>query len=300
VLPLPKVRLTPGPAANGQAHPKPIVQVPPPPPAELKTAEEAKKVARKPALELRRFIDAQLMPGGQSAIPLPYKPVDYFAALASLNPTLCFVALRQLKDMSGPMPNTASGALQTMTKLQETFSKGGDVTALSPDVAVHITGQADRMELVASMLDALDLERLVVLLNNRAKFEDFISACARRSDLTIAEAMAIANYTRNELESITRKLRQKRSEAPASRDHIELLHRANLPTQMQRKGLQERFSEVSPQEREILRKLGFKIETRIAAMDVEAQSAIASTTTSSSSAQAPPVQTPAPAPAPVP
>ena len=50
-----------------------------------------------------------------------------------------------------------------------------------------------------------------------------------------------------------------------TREPSELVTRANLPTQLQRKELRDKFNEASPQEREILRKLGFKLETLIAA-----------------------------------
>jgi hypothetical protein len=174
--------------------------------------------------------------------------------------------LRQIKDMEGPQPNTAGGALSVMTRLQQAITHGQDITPLNPEITVHVTGQNERNELLFSLLDAHDMERLVELLNNRAKFEDFISGCSRRSDLTVNEAMSMAAYTRGELESIFAKLRPKSgARGETTREPSELVTRANLPTQLQRRELQGKFEEASPQEREILRKLGFKLENLIAA-----------------------------------
>ncbi len=202
-----------------------------------------------------------------TVIPQPFKAVDPLTALASPNPALAFVMLRQLRDMQGPMPDTSGGALEVIEKLETDLKAGKDVTALTGEISSYIMGDDANIELYMRLHDAHDLERSREFDKSIAKWEDFCNGCMRRSDLSIVEGMAVISYIHSQQQAIFSRIDRKRAkgESAISRDSEELVDRVNRPTLIQSKQLQQKFDEASPQEREMLRKLGFKLENALAA-----------------------------------
>lgn len=227
--------------------PEPKAQAPAPPPPEQKIPE------------------IEIVDNG-SNIPLPYKPITPMELLGSSNPHVLKVMLRQLRDMQGPQPDTSNGVLKVMGDLADGFKRGSDVTAHMPEVAIHLTGRSERRELLGELTEVLDDERVIEMFRSRAKFEDFLHSCQRRSDLTIAEGIAIQAYFNNELDKVfSRRVKRSTADVSTGREPAELVSRANLPTQLHRKELQTKFDEATPQEREILRKIGFTIQQNLIA-----------------------------------
>jgi len=202
-----------------------------------------------------------------TVVPQPFRAVDPLTALASPDPALAFVMLRQLRDMQGPMPDTSGGALEVIEKLETDLKAGKDVTALTDEISSYIMGDDANIELYMRLHDAHDLERSREFDKSIAKWEDFCNGCMRRSDLTVVEGMAVISYIHDQQRSIFSRIDRKRSKGDAaiSRDSHELVERINRPTLIQNKQLQQKFDEASPQEREMLRKLGFKLENALAA-----------------------------------
>jgi predicted Fe-S protein YdhL (DUF1289 family) len=203
-------------------------------------------------------------------VPKPFKSVDAFTALASNNPSVAFVMLRQLRDMQGPMPDTSAGALAVLDKLETGLRKGEDVTALADEISAYIMGDDEHNELFIRLHDAHDRHRSNEIDKSRAKVEDFWHGCMRRSDLTVVESMALMSYFNDQQREIISRIEKKRSKADsgntvAQRESADLVDRVNRPTLLQNKLLQRKFDEAPPQEREILRKIGFKLENALAA-----------------------------------
>lgn len=244
--------------AAPQSPQKPPEEKPPAKPAE---PEKTKVQAIEPP-------PLEMLQNGTN-IPLPFKPITPEEALMTANPDLYALMLRQLRDMKGPMPDsTTTGPLSVISKLQHGLTHGEDISTLDSEIAVHVTGQAERSELMSALLIALEEQRLTDIVYSRAKFEDFLHGCLRRSDVKINEGMAATAYFNGELAKIyaQRSKRMTTGEgATASRDPREMVQAVNVPVQLQRKELEHRFSEASPQEREILRKLGFKIQQNLKA-----------------------------------
>ena len=207
--------------------------------------------------------------GTNIPIPLPFQPVSPMDVLASANPAVLSVMLRQLRDMKGVQPDTSSGALKTIVHLSDAFKHGKDVTQYADEVALHLTGRNERREITSDLSDVMDEERLTEMFQTRAKFEDFLHSCQRRSDVSIVEGIAMQGYFDSQMDKIFSK-RSKRSagEISGGRDPGEMLIRSNLPVQLHRKELQNKFNEATPQEREILRKLGFKIQQSMQATKI--------------------------------
>lgn len=255
---------------------KPLASIPIPPstpppavPADKKAVESQPEPARqRKKQELPPLIDAA--PLGQiegQDVPLPFKPVDPLTALGAPNPTLAFLMLRQLRDMNGPMPDTSGGALAVMEKLEVALKNGEDVTVLANEINNFILGEEEHSELINRLSSSLDRQRLIEIFKSRAKWEDFCHACIRRGDLSIIEGMAVMSQFNSELKTIFARIDQKgRSGEPVqSRESLELVERINRPTIAAEKEIQRKFSNVPPQEREILRKVAFKLETALAA-----------------------------------
>lgn len=236
---------------KAQAAAAPAEAPPPPPPPQPKAPEEPLEIVDN---------------GSHVPIPLPFQPVSPLEIMASTNTHVLGVMLRQLRDMKAPQPDTSNGALAVMRELSDGFKHGKDVTPQMNSVAVHLTGRGDRRELIAELEDVLDDERKIEIFVSRAKFEDFLHSCQRRSDVTIIEGIAIQQYFNGELDKIfSRRTKRSSGDLVTGREPHELVAKANLPTQLHRKELQHKFNEASPQEREILRKLGFKVQSMVAA-----------------------------------
>lgn len=238
----------------------------------FKTAEDAKAAMRVKKQELPPLNEPDPMAVLEDGtkVPLPFKPVDPFTALASENPAIAFVMLRQLRDMKGPMPDTSSGALSVLERLETGLRKGEDVSGLSDEIAAYIMGDDEHNELFIRLHDAHDKHRSNEIDKSRAKLEDFWHGCMRRSDLSVVEGMALMSYFNDQQEKIIARIDKKRAKADsgngvAQRESHDLVERVNRPTLVQNKLLQRKFDEAPPQEREILRKIGFKLENALAA-----------------------------------
>lgn len=269
-----KLREIPRPVVKPFRHREPVlkrIDSPPPEKTEPATPEPSVVAAVQPNEERqtpppRQKKQALEVP--PEALPQPYKPVDVEQALMSANPTVAMVMLRQLRDMQGEMPNSRQGPLAAMEKLQRAVNEGTDITALSQEISLYITGQAETRELMSALSDKLDDNRLTDIYVSRSKFEDFLHACGRRSDLSITESIAVQAYFDNQVEKIFARRAKRANSIEGGREPAELLERANVPSQLQRNALVQKFNEATPQEREILRKLGFKIDQSIIAARV--------------------------------
>jgi len=257
------------PAPEAQAEPKKKkgkakaqAEAPPPPPPPKQPVEAPQIDAPKAAP-----VEVEVVNNGSHIpIPMPYQPVPLLEALASQNPIVAGVMIRQLRDLQGPPPNPSDGVLVTMGKLADGFKNGRDVSDQMEAVALHLTGRGDRRELQAELADVLDDERVIEIFRSRSKFEDFLHGCLRRSDISVTEGIAVQAYFNAELDKIfSRRSKRGSGDLVSGREPHELVTKSNLPAQLHRKELQHKFNDASPQEREILRKLGFKVQTMVAA-----------------------------------
>ncbi len=260
---LPEPVLTPFPR-NKRPAPKPVakaqeVEVVPEPDAK-KQERQAKPPEERPVNPITVIVQ------NGTEIPLPFRPVSLLDAMRCQNPAVALAMVRQLREQN-PMPNTGSGALAVMDKLEEVLIRGEDVSVLGDQIAVFLTGQSERRELFDGLENALDEQRRVEILKTRAITEDFLHGAQRSGNVDVIQAIATQGYFNNELDKIYAK-RSKRAaagELVISKDTHELVQAVNVPTQEQRKQLLRKFDEASPSEREIIRKLGFKIQQGITA-----------------------------------
>jgi hypothetical protein len=233
-----------------------------PAPAPARAAAPPAEAAKTPEVEI-------VNNGSHVPVPLPFQPVSPMEILASSNPQLLGVMLRQIRDMQSVPPDTSNGALAVMGQLADGFKLGKDVSATSADVALHLTGRGERRELMSELADVLDDERLIEMFRSRSKFEDFLHACHRRSDLTISEGFAVQDYFNHELEKIYgRRHKRTTGEGLSGHEPADLVSKANLPANLHRKEIQNKFDAASPSEREILRKLGYKVQQGLLAARV--------------------------------
>jgi hypothetical protein len=206
---------------------------------------------------------------GPDGAPIPqiFKPVDAMEAMSSPNAVMAMVMLRQLRDMQGPMPDTSTGALALIHKLEAAVKSGGDVASLKEEIERFLVGDDSHNEIFLRLSSQHDRERADQMKMSLAKWEDFCHACMRRSDLNVVEGMVFATYMHSELTKIYAAIEKRiaRGDSPMSREPATLIEGLNRPTVVQKKEIQQKFTEASPQEREILRKLGFRLEAAIAA-----------------------------------
>lgn len=235
--------------------------------SEPSTPAEPAKKAEPETKKQDRSIESEEEIFSATKLAQPFKPIDPMVAMMSENPTLLLVMLRQLRDMKGPMPDTTSGALKVMEELHSKMKNGEDITELADRISIHVTGLQERNELLSMLHESLDWERAMEIFKSRAKFEDFAHGCMRRSDVNVREGMALTAYMNEQLVSILARIKanKKAISGEGAREAADLLSRVNLPTQREHQQIQTKFDAASPSEREILRKLGVKLELMLAA-----------------------------------
>jgi hypothetical protein len=281
---IPTPVLTPFSGKKAESKPKVAVVVPKPPtevsepahtdekprrrrraPAAAEKSIEADAVLDQPEAALEDEPLAVLEDG--TKVPKPYKEVDPLTALSSPNPTLALLLLRQLRDMKGPMPDSTQGALGLLIRLEEAIRSGKDISGLKEEVSTLLMGGDERDELFLRMVDEVDRERAQRMLESRSKFEDLCHAASRRGDLNVVEGMAATAYFNTQLTGIISRIEKKQrgGEGNNTRDTGDLINRVNRPTLIQNKELEKKFDAASPQEREIIRKMGFRLQNALAA-----------------------------------
>jgi hypothetical protein len=259
---LPEPILTPFPRKKRPA-PKPVAQA-----QEVEVVPEpaTKKQERQVRQPNAPPVEPIILVQNGTEIPLPFRPVSFLDAMRCQNPAMALAMVKQLRE-NNPMPNTGAGALAVMDKLEEVLMRGEDVSILGDQIAVFLTGQTERRELFDGLENSLDEQRRVEMLKTRAVTEDFLHGAQRSGTNDVIQAIATQGYFNAELDKIyiKRSKRAASGEMVTSKDTHELVQAVNLPTQAQRKQLLQKFDEASPSEREIIRKLGFKIQQGLTA-----------------------------------
>lgn len=261
---IPKPPSTPPKEASEPKKETTTTTVQPPP---LRRKPQQKRAPEAGELELSQtFLDASAPLGvtdDGKPVPRPFKPVD---PLIAMGDPMARAMMRQLSDMSEPMPDTSKGACALIERLETSINNGEDLAPLNNAISARIMGSSEHGELFSRLTDSLDYERVVEIFKSRSKFEDFCHAAMRCGDLTVTEGMAVMSYFHTQLVHIfTRIDKKNKGDTPAMRESIDLVEKVNRPTLIANKELQQKFNKASPQEREILRKIGFSMANALAA-----------------------------------
>lgn len=151
----------------------------------------------------------------------------------------------------------ADTVLNTLSKVVGSIKTGESITDDTREsVTKLISNQEDRAELIQNLLLTHQYDRLVRYTKIRDHLERVMLACAKRGDLTAAEALAFMKITMEQTDSISSEVK---AGATSVQDLMGMLNKVDFAVQISEKELEKKFANTSPQGREIVRRLATRL-----------------------------------------
>lgn len=169
-------------------------------------------------------------------------------------------------EVLAPLPPAPKDmVLDTLDEVINSLKTGREITGLRERIAQLVTNQESRAELVSNMAMTHDFDRLSRYMRARASLEDILLNAAVGRTLTSTQALAFLKITQEQSEII---LNRVRAGATNIQDLLSLLNKADYALQVQDAELAKKFSNTSPQGREIIRRLAHRLNKVAASADV--------------------------------
>lgn len=151
----------------------------------------------------------------------------------------------------------SDSVLGTLTKVVDSIKTGETITEETRDsVTKLISNQEDRAELIQNLLLTHQYDRLVRYTKIRDHLERIMLTCAKRGDLSAAEALAFMKITMDQTDSISSEVK---AGATSVQDLMGMLNKVDFAVQASEKELEKKFANTSPQGREIVRRLATRL-----------------------------------------
>lgn len=182
------------------------------------------------------------------------KPVVMMAStpMAVINNTL-------VREEIDPTPGAEEGLddlpLNVLKATVDGLNRGlplGEFETHAKRMVAHAT---DKAELVAALVQAHELDRLVMNMDSRALLEGKLHRAIRRGDLTSAEALTFLDYLCSDIGTGIASLKKN----TPTLDSITIIEKVSGNQQEMEKSAQTRFAKTTPQGREIIRRSGHAI-----------------------------------------
>jgi hypothetical protein len=151
----------------------------------------------------------------------------------------------KIKATQGPV-------YQVLRQIVGGIEDGKDIRESYPLIGRLIHNQEPRSNVVNQLLLTNDFRRVTELSAARDHLEQELMAGAYRQDLTAAERLVLLKMLQEQLKTAESRLA---AGAQPVQDLIGLMQKINFATQGDENALRQRFSQTSPQGREIIRKL---------------------------------------------
>lgn len=166
-------------------------------------------------------------------------------------------------DVLAPLPPApADQVLDTLDEVIGALKTGREISGLRERIAQLVTNQESRAELISNMAMTHDFDRLAKHMRARASLEDILLTAATDRTLTPTQALAFLKLTQEQCDTI---LSRVRAGATNIQDLITLLNKADYALQLQDSKLSSKFSNTTPQGREIIRRLAHRLNKVAAA-----------------------------------
>lgn len=192
--------------------------------------------------------------------PVKARRDDSFAIELSMSPAMKLVrnvVERHLeKEEQDQPPKTDDPVLSVIDAIVDGIKHGTDLGGTQDQVTKLISNQESRSELIDSLFLTHDYDRLIRYAKARATIENVLLAAAERNELTPAEALAFLSLVQTESKTIQAKIK---AGATNVKNVLELLEKADYAVQVGQVDLVKKFSKTSPQGREIIRRLTYKL-----------------------------------------
>jgi hypothetical protein len=179
-------------------------------------------------------------------------------------PTPCAENVEVMCPLPAP---PADVVLDTLDEVVDALKTGREISGLRDRISQLITNQESRAELVSSMAMAHDFGRLARYMRARASLEDILLTASIDRTLTPTQSLAFLKIAQEQSEVI---LSRVRAGATNIQDLMALLNKADYALQVQDAALAKKFSNTTPQGREIIRRLAHRLN-KMSASTAEAR-----------------------------
>jgi len=203
--------------------------------------------------------------GGPKVDDLPFRPdvssdLNIEACLDRASRLMRDVVIRQLQSMvEGEITSETppdGQILDTIGSVVQSIVSGTSLDAHNETITKLVINQENRANLLNNLILTHDYERLVGYLKARHLLEKHMLACLERNDLTPSEALAFMKIVQTETAEIQGHIA---SGASSINDIGALLNKVDYATQTGEKELAKKFKNSTPHDREIVRKLIYKL-----------------------------------------
>lgn len=159
------------------------------------------------------------------------------------------IRIEQARIASDPVLNTLSDVVNGIRT-------GGSLEGFKSEINKLISNQEDRAELIDNLMLTHQYDRLIRYVKARAYLESYLIACVQRQDLSPTEALAFMKIVMTETETISNRIK---SGGTNVNDLMSLINKADFTTQINEADLAKKFSDTTPQGREIVRRLAHRL-----------------------------------------
>lgn len=149
-----------------------------------------------------------------------------------------------------------SPALLALETLTNALNRGEDLGERAKEIERLVMGQAERAEVVDSLLSTHDYTRLVAFMKAQAKVEGELLAALMNGGLTPADQIAMLEYIRTETKHLENKVR---GQTTTIRDVAQLLSKLDQAAAGRGDLVAKQLAGTTSQGREIIRRLATKL-----------------------------------------
>jgi signal transduction histidine kinase len=156
-------------------------------------------------------------------------------------------------ELNDPIISTLEGVVSSI--------KSGEGMATHTEaISRLVANQEDRAGLIQNLLLTHDYDRLIDYVKARRLLEMHMLDCLSRGKLTPTEALAFMRIVQAETETITNHIN---SGAHDINDVTSMLNKVDYATQASDRDLAKKFRNTTPQDRELLRKIVYKLSKAV-------------------------------------
>lgn len=187
----------------------------------------------------------------QAEAPAPVRPKPFAKPVIVDNPDPLHTALlREIIDPSSEEPLPQSSVVSVIDRVVNGIVKGEPIGECKDEVLRMLTHPTEKAQVMLGMLLNCDFERLGMFIKIRDRTEKMLERAVGRSDLTIAEALALNRTACVEISVIRAHLD---AEQPTL-DTQTLTEKIDAKKQVVERKIERTLQRSSPQGREIIRK----------------------------------------------
>lgn len=187
------------------------------------------------------------------AVPQPVMPMNPDDVL---NNVLC----REIVDPQDTADKPSDPNIAILDEIANGLAHGTSVNHVKDDIIRIASHQAEKTEVVKTVLRAIDLTRVNRFVQVRNTAEEALSRAVNRGDLKSTEYLAFLRYSQAELEKIKEELSDQ-SGSMNSFDTQAVIEKVDHARQkIDQQQAEERLKGTTPQGREIVRKHLFQVQ----------------------------------------